>query len=402
MPINTGAPRVALPRTAARAESLTVRAWRGLTRILPNPLAPIRATAKTAIFFLKVLPMLPSRPVDWVTATPVIEKVRYASRAGEAQGDLYRPPSPGPHPAMLVCLGVVPFEVDHPQVPILGKALARSGFAALLYWSPAMRNFRLDPDDVEDIALAYRWLTDRPDVDPSRSGLLGTCVGGSFALMAAGNPLVRDQVAFVAEWAAYSSMWTFAQDIASATRRTGGSREPWQVDPLTRRVYVHSMTAVLETPEAEMLRAALAERTGSVDIAALSEDGRAIYPLLTAPNAEGAQEALERLPAKLRARLDALSPIRYLKNIRAPLITIAHDLDDAVIPIDESRRMRNALAGRAGVHYTELGVFQHMDPTKKRVSPLVMVRELGKFYLLAYPIFRQAVSRGARPASLAS
>lgn len=361
---------------------------------LIDRVAPIRAAARTAAFFLKVLPMLPSRPVDWITATPVIERVRYPSRAGEARGDLYRPPGPGPHPGMLVCLGVVPFEVDHPQVPILGKALARSGFAALLYWSPAMRSFRLDPDEVEDIALAYRWLTDRPDIDPSRSGLLGTCVGGSFALMAAANPLVRERVAFVAEWAAYSSMWSFAQDIASATRPAGGTREPWQVDPITRKVYVHSLTAVLEKPEAEMLRVALAERTGTADIAALSDDGRAIYPLLTALDACGAAEALQRLPAKLRARLDALSPVGYLKDIRAPLITIAHDHDDAVIPVDESRRMRSALAGRAGVHYTELGVFQHMDPTKKRVSPLVMVRELAKFYLLAYPLFRQAVRRG--------
>jgi len=191
---------------------------------VPDPLASIRAAARTATFFLKVLPMLPSRPVDWLTAEPVIEKVRYPSRAGEAQGDLYRPPGRGPHPGMVVCLGVVPFEVDHPQVPILGRALARSGFVALLFWSPAMRDFRLEPDDVEDIALAYRWLIERPDVDPGRSGLLGTCVGGSFALMAAAHPLVRDQVAFVAEWAAYASMWTFVQDIASATRPAGGTR----------------------------------------------------------------------------------------------------------------------------------------------------------------------------------
>ncbi|MDP9320268.1 MAG: hypothetical protein M3P16_04130 [Chloroflexota bacterium] len=336
--------------------------------------------------------MLPSRPVDWVTVTPVIEKVRYPTQVGEVQGDLYRPPGPGPHPGIVVCLGVVPFEVDHPQVPILGRALARSGFAALLYWSPAMRNFRLEPEGVEDIALAYQWLIERPYVDPSRSGLLGTCVGGSFALMAAASPLVRDRVAFVAAWAAYSSMWTFAQDIASATRATGGSREPWQVDPLTRKVYVHSMTGMLETSEAERLRAAFAEPTGTVDIAALSEDGRAIYPLLAALDADGAQAALERLPATLRQRLDALSPIGYLKDIRAPLIVLAHDRDDAVIPLDESRQMWSALAGRSGAHYTELGVFQHMDPTKQRVSPLVLVRELAKFYLLVYPVYRQAVN----------
>jgi hypothetical protein len=367
------------------------RIARGTTRPLPNPLAPIRAAARTTTFFLKVLPMLPSRPVDWVTRAPVIEKVRYPSRSGEVQGDLYRPPGPGPHPGMAVCLGVVPFEVDHPQVPVLGRALARSGFAALLYWSPAMRDFRLEPEDVEDIALAYRWLTERPDVDPARSGLLGTCVGGSFALMAAAHPLIRDRVAFVAEWAAYASMWTFAQDIASATRPANGSREPWQVDPLTRKVFVHSLTAVLEPSEAELLRGALAEPTGSVDVAALSADGRLIYPLLTALDADVAERALNQLPEKMRTRLDALSPIGHLRHIYAPLIVLAHDRDDVVIPIAESRQMWSALAGRAGAHYTEIGMFQHMDPTKQRVSPLVAIRELSKFYRLVYPVFRQAV-----------
>src|ERR1041384_4782210 len=152
----------------------------------------IRAAARAATFFLKVFPMLPSQPVDWVTKPPVVQKVKYPTCTGHAEGEVYRPSGPGPHPGLVVCLGVVPFGVDHPQVPVLGKALARAGFAALLYWSPAMRDFRLDSDDVENISLAYHWLIEQPYVDASRSGLLGTCVGGSFALMAAANPLIRD------------------------------------------------------------------------------------------------------------------------------------------------------------------------------------------------------------------
>src|SRR6266536_3166170 len=113
------------------------------------------AAAKTAVLLLKVYPMLPSRPLDWVTPRPLVERFRYPTSRGPAEGDLYRPSTPGPHPAVVVCLGVVPFGVDHPQVPRLGEALARSGFAALLYWSPAMRDFRLDPADVKDLASAY-------------------------------------------------------------------------------------------------------------------------------------------------------------------------------------------------------------------------------------------------------
>jgi hypothetical protein len=352
----------------------------------------IRAAVNTAIFFLKVMPMLPSKPLDWVTTAPLVERVRYPTHDGETEGDLYRPATGGPHPGVVVCLGVVPFEVDHPQVPRLGAALARAGFAALLYWSPAMRDLRLDPEDVEGIARAYRWLIAQPSIDGGRSGLLGTCVGGSFALMAAANPAIRDRVGFVLAWAPYSSMRTLARDIASATSSVESTRGPWQVDQLTRKVYVRSLTAALEPDEAERLRTAYANRSGGVIPGTLSEDGRAVHPLLTALDVASAEASLGRLSAEMQERLDAISPIEYLKDIRAPLILIAHDRDDQVIPIGESMRLRDALNGRAGVRYTEFTMFKHLDPAKVRLPLVALARELGKFYLSVYPIFRRAVA----------
>src|SRR5256885_6761157 len=140
-----------------------------MLHVFTSATRPIRTIARAVIFFLKVFPMLPSRPVDWVTKPPVIEKVRYPTCYGQAEGDLYRPSSGGPHPGIVVCLGVVPFGVDHPQVPRLGKALARAGFVALLYRSPAIRDFPLDLEDVEDIALAYRLFIEQPYADPRSS-----------------------------------------------------------------------------------------------------------------------------------------------------------------------------------------------------------------------------------------
>jgi hypothetical protein len=351
----------------------------------------IRAVAKAATFFLKVFPMLPSRPVDWVTKPPVVERVKYPTRFGQAEGDVYRPSAGGPHPGIVVCLGVVPFGVDHPQVPVLGKALARAGFAALLYWSPAMRDLRLDPEDVENIALAYDWFIEQPYVDPARSGLLGTCVGGSFALMAAAHPLIRDRVAFISAYAPYSSMWTFARDIASATRSCGEGREPWQVDPLTRKVFVHSLVAWLEPGEAERFQSAFAEESGPFDGRGLSADGQAVYALLTAQDENQAETALHRLPAPMRDRLGALSPMNCLKDIHAPLIVLLHDRGDQVVPVGESRRLLSALAGHAGAQYTEMQ-FSHLDPVKGKLSFPRLVRELGKFFLAMYPMFRQAVA----------
>ena len=352
---------------------------------------PIRAVVRAAIFFLKVFPMLPSRPIDWVTKPPVIEKIKYPTRFGQAEGDVYRPSGDGAHPGIVVCLGVVPFGVDHPQVPVLGKALASAGFVALLYWSPAMRNFRLDPEDIENISLAYQWLIEQPYVDPARSGLLGTCVGGSFALMAAASPLIRNHIAFISAYAPYSSLWTFARDVASGTRSCGDRREPWQVDPLTRKVFVHSMTSLLKPGETERLRAVFTNEPGSCDLNSLSVGGQMVYSLLTYPDQDDALRALRRLPSMMQEHLTALSPMNYLKDIQAPLMILLHDRGDQVIPVSESRRLQAALFGRAGVHYTEMQ-FQHLDPVKAKLPLFRLVREFRKFFLAMYPLFRQAVA----------
>jgi hypothetical protein len=270
--------------------------------------------------------------------------------------------------------------------------LARAGFAALLYWSPAMRDERLDPEDVGNIALAYQWLIGQLFVDADRSGLLGTCVGGSFALMAAAEPAVRDRIAFVTAWAPYASMRTLARDIASATTSTAeGVATTWQVDPLTRRVYVRTLTALLKPDEVERLRTPYAERSAHHDIAHLSPGGRAVLPLLTALYPATAEDALAHLPPSMLKRLDAMSPARCAREIRAPLIALAHDRDDCVIPVGESRRLVRALTGHQGVRYTEFLMFEHLDPTKVRLSPLALGRELIKFVRFIHPLFRQAV-----------
>jgi hypothetical protein len=378
-----------LPRATGGAATVPSRAAWAVTRAAAGAALSLRAVARSAIFLLKVFPMLPSRPVDWVTASPTVERVRYPARHGQVEGDLYRPAAGGPHPGLLVCLGVVPFAVEHPQVPRLGAALARAGFAALLHWSPAMRDLRFDPEDVGNFALAYRWLIDRPDIDPARSGFLGTCVGGAFGLMAAADPRIRDRVAFVAAYAPFASMWTLARDIASASRPGAAGRESWPVDQLTRKVYVRSLTDQLEPREAALLREVCAERAGRVDPAALSAEGRAVYPLLTALTADEAEVALRHLPPALQARLTAMSPEVYLAQVRAPLLVLLHDRGDVVIPVSESRRLRSALAGRSGVWYTELG-FRHLNPGG--MAPLHLAREIGKFYRAIYPLFRRAVA----------
>lgn len=351
-----------------------------------SPIRSLRATGRTLTFFLKVLPMLPSKPVDWVTREPVIEHVTYPSPGGQIAAELYLPGAKGKHPGVLVCLGVVPNGVEHPQVARLGSALARAGYATLLFWSPTMRDLRLDPIDINGIAMAYRWLIDRPDIEGSKSGLLGTCVGGSFALMAAADESIRDQVAFVVAWAPYDSIRTLACDIASGTSLVDGKRAPWEVDQLTRKVYIRSLTQELDPVERDRLR-----NDDHLDERDFSPEGRAIADLLVAHNVEAALTAIDGLPAALRSQLDAMSPSNHISSIRAPMILIAHDRNDPVIPIDASQSLVASLSDHPGLRYTEFRMFKHLDPSKVKLPKRALARELARFCSAVYPLFRQSV-----------
>jgi len=247
-----------------------------------------------------------------------------------------------------------------------------------------MRDLRLEPDDIDNIALAYEWLIDQPYVDPDKSGLLGTCVGGSFALMAAASPRIRERVSFIAAYAPYSSMFTLLQDAASSSTMRANNREPWQVDQLTRKVFVRSLTAELEPDEAELLRESFSAGEGQLEIDKLSHNGRVIYSLLTNPDADEAKRIMDQLPSDFRDRLSAMSPMNYFKYIQSPLIILLHDRGDTLIPVGESRRLRAMLQSRAGFHYKELQ-FQHLNPAKLPVFRLA--RELAKFYAALYRLF---------------
>jgi dipeptidyl aminopeptidase/acylaminoacyl peptidase len=226
-----------------------------------------------------------------------------------------------------------------------------------------MRDKRLVPEDAEDIACAYASLLEREDVDPARSGLLGTCVGGAFALLAAADASIRDRVAFVAAFAPFSSMWTLVRDVVSGTSEDAGTIRSWAVDPLTRDVFARTVDRLLDTERARSLA--------------------------SARDRDGADAVLRSLPSAVREHLNAMSPIHRLADIHAPCIVIGHDRDDVVIPVGESRRLAAALAGRAGARYTEYTMFEHADPTKRRLSPLALMRELARFYRAHHPLFRQ-------------
>jgi hypothetical protein len=391
----------------ARPFTAPVAGWQSrLWGAATEAVARLRAAIRCGVF---VVAMIPSRrrPADRVTRRPVIDRVPVTTARGTFEVDLYRPPTQGPHPGVVASFGVNPTGAPDARVAQMGNALARSGFAALLYWPPTARDIAIEPADVDELVSAFSALLDQPTVDTSRSGFCGICVGGAVALLASARPAIRERVAFVCAYAPYASMRTLAIEIAGRTATPDARGTPWAVDPLTWAVYVRTVTGWLEPAESQRLREAFegqitwnATKTEvlhapSRPIAgeSLSADGRAALRLLSA-GADDVEAALDGLPPAARDLLSTMSPISWLEDIAAPRIMVLHDRDDHVIPVDESRRLWRALAGRPGASYSELGLRHLRMPAA--YSPARIVRELWRSYLAWYPLFLESTGSSRR------
>ncbi|MBI2872028.1 MAG: dienelactone hydrolase family protein [Chloroflexi bacterium] len=350
-----------------------------------------RAAVKAALFIPEVVPSIPLHPQEWVTRKPIRERVSFPLPHGEGVGDLYRPAGGGRHAAVLLFLGVAPAGPEDPRVVGLGEALARSGMVAMIYWSPAMLERRIDPEDIANLAHAFQYLRGRDYVDPARVGMGGFCVGGSFALMAASLPQVREDVAFVNAFGPYFRMRDLLRALASGTRFRDGSTSIWVVDPLAREVFeVQLIESLEERVEAQLMWKAFREDRdpGRLDPGSLSEQGRAVYALLTGVPFEQVDSYVEQLPDSFLGKMEALSPGNYVDGLRAEVL-IMHDAQDSLVPSDESHRLAQALSGRVEVRFTEFSLFKHMDPTR-RVGFFTLVNETWKLFRHMQRIMLQA------------
>ena len=126
------------------------------------------------------------------------------------------------------------------------------------------------------------------------------------------------------------------------------------------------------------------EDVASADLASLTAAGRHAYDFLANRDPERVPELIERLPAAFLDDMRALSPSLSLDGIQAEVF-ILHDQGDRYIPYVESRRLRDRLAGHPNLHYTELTVFEHVEPNSEK-GALALFLDGSRLYFRLYQL----------------
>jgi pimeloyl-ACP methyl ester carboxylesterase len=251
--------------------------------------------------------------------------------------------------------------------------------------------YNIDSREIENLVWAFQHLRTQEFVGPQRVGLGGFCVGASFALVAATDPRIRDQVAFVNVFGPYYDAHDLLLQLASRSRFYRGQTEPWEPDPLTLRVFANELVESVEDPrERELLRDLLDLRVqegqefASAEPIGLSRQGQAVYRLLRGTTLEEAKTLNQALPLGFHQDMERISPSTYVAELSTRLLII-HDRDDRLIPVGESRRLAEAVESRGNFRYTEVLAFRHVRP-ETGLNLWQLAREGYKLYRHMYDI----------------
>lgn len=322
-----------------------------------SPWSLVRAT----LFLADVLAVIPLRPLAWLTRAPDRQQITFEGAGGAYVGRLYRPAGSGRRAGVVLFLGAAQAGPDDPRVDRLADGLARSGFITLMCWSDAMRDGTIEPDDLDLLVAAFEHLSRRPEVDPARTGFASFCVGASYALVAAARPSIAERVSFVAAFGPFYAGRDMLRAMATNQAFSEGSsrewRVAWQKHTDSRFQYERVLLDALED-EAERGRVADAFQQAAPEPEGLSPAASAVYRLLPGAPFDGSERLIEQLPSPLLARMDRVSPRGQLDGLRAEVLVI-HSTGDELIPVEESRRLVDALRTRAPTTYSELTMFEH-------------------------------------------
>ena len=350
-----------------------------------------RASAKTAGLVLQVVPGFPVKPLGWFTDQPVRTAVEYPAGARSAEADIYRIDDRKQRAALVLFLGVNPAGRDDERVVNLASALARAGFVVLVPWSENMVNKRVSPADIEMLVSAFQYLAGLDGVDPGRIGGSGFCIGSSLLVVAASDPRISADVSFINFFSGFYDGRDYMKQFAARRTFYDGTEEPWEPDRLTTEVFTLLMIESLSLPaERDALDGHFTggRRLTEAEVRGLSSEARAIHGLLSGTTLEEADVLLREVPPRLLEAMDALSPSRHLDGVSARLL-IMHDREDALAPVEESRRLADAVAARGDARYTEFSFFSHVDPGEG-VGPIGLLTESFKLYQHLYTVVREA------------
>jgi acetyl esterase/lipase len=388
--------------TALHVSRLLLRAWPlllALSIIFLTPLllmlnAKSRVAVESAVYLsdMVVQPPSPFRPLELISDAPTRERIviEYESRAGprEIEADLYMPRNGDDIPGVVFSMGAPPLDLDEPRLVRIAEDGARKGVAMLVPFSERLDEWRIEPEEIDALVAAFQHVQGLERLNESRVGFFGASVGGSLALVAAGDPRIAADVDHVVSFGGYYDAIDAFGGIATDRILYKDVDERWNPQSHAKRVTARQLIDRLASErDRELLLQAFVDRpTREISRRDLSSVGQAAYDFLSNRDPAATRDLAGKLPASMLEDLAELSPSSVINNIQAELFII-HDRADPYIAYTESRHMRDDLEGRSQPvrHFDEVRLFEHVEP-KLTQRPDVITMDATRLMVRMYQL----------------
>jgi hypothetical protein len=286
------------------------------------------------------------------TPKPSRASISYLIDGRANSGDLYLPADGAPEAAVVLVPGAVPEGKDHERLVDLATTLARVRFAVL---TPELRGYRdleIRPDQVREVADAFRYLAQRGDLSPDgRAGIGAFSFAVGPAVLAALEDDIRGRVRFVFGVGGYHDLRLAIRFFTTGYFEDDGDLRHVEPSEYGRLVFAKSVQGQLRDPADRATLDAMVDarmRDAAADLSSLAgrlgPEGQSVYRLLTNADPGRALELIGELPDKTVATIDALTIAdKDLGRLPARLILV-HGKNDPLIPYSESIALARAAA----------------------------------------------------------
>jgi acetyl esterase/lipase len=346
-----------------------------------------RLAFTSAAFLPDLMVDLPARPVTWFTSDPIRERVTISYAGGKSMPcDVYRPPH-GRHGAIVFVMGAPPLEPDDSRLVRLADSAARAGYVMFIPFSPDLENDFIAREEPDAYVAAFQYLQQQDFVDPERIGFIGVSVGGSLALIAASDQRISTDVDFLVAFGAYYDALDTLAAVTTGSIYYDGQRESWDPSWHTEEVMAEQLIDRLpDSGDRDLLWRVFVnlESVSASELATLTPTGRHAYDFLSNRDPARVPELIEQLPAAFLDDMRALSPSLHIEGLKAETF-ILHDRSDRYVPYVESRRLRDRLEGQVKLHYTELTIFEHVEPHSEK-GALALFLDGSRLYFRLYQL----------------
>ena len=299
---------------------------------------PGRTAGKAALLVSEQLPHIPVKPLRWISPQPLVERLELGTGQGII-ADLVVPARRGPHPAIILVMGVRTLDEDRPLLLGLADTLARLGYLTIWPRSRAIEAREIWLEEPEVFVETVRYLLQRPDIQHERISMVGFSIGASIALVAAADPRIASNVRGLVFFGGYYSLLNYLTALATREAVVDTRRVPWIAHEWAVELAEHAL------------------QQQGLSLADFRQDADPV-----------------QLPPAVAERLRRASPDAHLHNLHTKVF-ILHDTSDAAVPWVESQKLKQALEPHLVGAYHIASLFEHVQP-RRQMAPTIIIEVL--------------------------